>query len=376
MTVKPRIAIVTNIAWNIYNFRRGLAQAIKDAGYEPVLMAYADKYAEMLVAEGWEFVPLLNMRRTGLNPAKDLKLYLELLHKYEELKITAALHFTAKPLVYGSLAATKMKLPYIANMTGLGGPFSGDRFFIGLVTRVLYKLSFRRSYKIVFQNEDDRGFCIEKKMMQFSKTVLIPGSGVNMEKFSADLYQPPSSDKLVFLMFARLSWAKGIGYYIEAAKAVKEKHPDVVFRLIGPFDSDNLAIKKEQINLWHKAGIIEYLGVSDFIQNEISQAHVIVYPSYYKEGIPKSLIEAAAMSKPIITTNNVGCKEVVYDGVNGLLVPVKDTAALIEACEKFIAMRDEIRNKMGEESRKIAVEKFDEKLVLKNYMDLISGMLK
>jgi glycosyltransferase involved in cell wall biosynthesis len=174
-------------------------------------------------------------------------------------------------------------------------------------------------------------------------------------------------------MFSRLSRAKGVEYYVNAARTIKKRFSSIVFQLAGPFDSDSLAIKKTDIERWQQEGIIEYLGVSDFIQKEISQAHIIVYPSYYREGIPKSLIESAAMSRPIITTNNVGCREVVKQGLNGFLIPIKDTNALIEACERFIQMSDEEKNKLGKASRQIAIEKFDEKKIIPVYIKLINN---
>jgi glycosyltransferase involved in cell wall biosynthesis len=373
--MKPKIAIVTNIAWNLYNFRRDLARALKEAGYEPVLIAYPDNYAAKLVEEGWTFVPMKNMERTGINPAKDIQLLFDFINTYKRLNIACALHYNAKPLVYASFAASYLNIPYIANITGLAGPFSGNRALISKVVGLLYKRAFKNSYKVVFQNKDDRAFFLDKKLTKASKTVLIPGSGVNMDKFDARLFEVPSNDKLIFLMFSRLSWAKGIAYYVDAARIVKRKYPGVEFKLMGPFDSDKLAIKKEQVEEWQKEGAIEYLGVSDNVQREICKADVIVYPSYYMEGLPKSLIESAAMSKPIITTDNVGCREAVDDGVNGFLVPVKDSAALVEACEKLINMPAEERAKMGEASRKIAVDRFDEKKVLGIYLNLINKIM-
>ncbi|MEO6151498.1 MAG: glycosyltransferase family 4 protein [Mucilaginibacter sp.] len=374
-SAKPRVAIVTNIAWNIYNFRRGLATAIREAGYEPVLMAAPDPYAEKLIEEGWIFIPVNNLERTGINPLKDLRLLNEFIKLYKGNKIACALHYNAKPLVYASLAASYLGIPYIPSITGLAGPFSGDRPLIGKIVTILYTSALKHSYRVVFQNNEDRAFFLEKKITVAPKTLLIEGSGVNMEKFRSELYGEPPADHLVFLMFARLSRAKGVEYFIDSARFIKKKHPNIVFKLAGPFDSDKLALTKEEIDAWVKEGIIEYLGVSDFIQKEISQAHVIVYPSYYREGIPKSLIESAAMSRPIITTDNVGCREVVKDGVNGFLVPVKSGVALTAACERFIALSAEEKIAMGKASRELAAERFDEKKVVGAYVRLIGDCL-
>ncbi|MEP6512661.1 MAG: glycosyltransferase family 4 protein [Parafilimonas sp.] len=373
--LKPNVAIVTNIAWNIYNFRRALALAIKDAGYNPIFMAAPDPYAERLTEEGYTFIPFANLQRAGINPFKDLQLLRDFIKAFKTLNIKCALLYNAKPLVYGSLAASYLKIPYIPTITGLAGPFSGNRFFISKITTMLYRFSLLKSCKIVFQNKEDRNFFLDKKITQPENTFLIEGSGVDMEKFRAELYGLPPEDKIVFLMFGRLSRAKGIEYYVSAAKAIRKKYSNVVFRLAGPFDNDKLAISREKVEEWHQQAIIEYLGVSDFVQNEISEAHVIVYPSYYREGIPKSLIESAAMSRPIITTNNVGCREVVQQGVNGFLIPMKNTQALIDACENFIQMPGEVRDKLGKASRQIAVERFDEKKVIAEYLKLINNCM-
>ncbi|GAA4331429.1 glycosyltransferase family 4 protein [Mucilaginibacter gynuensis] len=372
MSSRPRIAIVTNIAWNIYNFRRGLAIAIKNAGYDPILIAADDSYGAKLSQEGWDFVPVNHLERTGVNPIKDLMLFNEFIKIYKEYNISFALHYNAKPLVYASLAAAFLEIPFIPNITGLAGPFSGNRKLIAFLVTKLYRWALNKSEKVVFQNNEDLEFFVKNKIINLEKAILIEGSGVNMDNFKADLFEAPSDENTVFLMFARLSRAKGVEEYVNAARFIKNLYPKVTFKLAGPFDSDKLAIRKEEVEEWVNEGVIEYLGVSDFIQREISKAHAIVYPSYYREGVPKSLIESAAMSKPIITTDNVGCREVVRDGVNGYLIPVRDSASLAAAFTKFINLDKDQRDSFGEESRKIATSRFDEKIVIEAYMKLIN----
>jgi glycosyltransferase involved in cell wall biosynthesis len=317
-----------------------------------------------------------HLERTGVNPVKDLLLLKEFIDLYRDQNIKFALHYNAKPLVYASLAAAALKIPYIATITGLAGPFTGDRAIIRQIVTGLYRLAFAKCYKLGFQNKEDLKFFLDKKMISEAKTFLVQGSGVNMDDFRAERYGEPPVDKTVFLMFARLSWAKGVQYYFEAAKIIKTKYPNVVFKLAGPFDGDSLSISKQQIDEWHNSGFIEYIGVSDFIQREISEAHVIVYPSYYREGVPRSLIESAAMSRPIITTDNVGCREVVNDGVNGYLVPVKDSNALAAAFERYLNLTDEEKLKMGASSRQLALDRFDEKAILSTYIGYIDNALQ
>jgi glycosyltransferase involved in cell wall biosynthesis len=373
---RQKIAIVTNIAWNIYNFRKDLVCAIKEAGYEPVMMAAHDKYADQLKEEGWTFIPLKNLERTGINPLKDLFLLFDLIKIYKAHSIKCALHYTAKPLVYASLSASFLKIPYIPTITGLAGPFSGNRRIIRKIVTLLYRFSLRSSHKIIFQNTEDRNFFLAKKITELQKTIIVNGSGIDLDKFRCGLYDSPPKDKIVFLMCSRLSKAKGVEYYVNAARHIRKKYPHTLFRLAGPFDSDKLAICKKEVEKWQKEGIIEYIGVSDSVEKEISKAHVIVYPSYYMEGIPKSLIEAAAMSRPIITTDNVGCRDVVQNNVNGFLIPTKNSEILIETCERFIKMSDEERERFGTASRQIALEKFDGKKITRRYLDLIRGCVE
>ena len=374
MKSKPRVAIVTNIAWNIYNFRRGLANAIKEAGYEPVLMAATDEYAEKLEKEGWHFIPLKNMERAGMNPIADLKLLFDLIRIYKRNDIKCALHYNSKPLIYASLSASFLKIPYLPTITGLAGPFSGNRTITSKIVTLLYKYSLKNSHKVLFQNNEDLNFFLDKKITQAGKTMIVPGSGVNLDEYRSASFSFPPNEKIVFLMFGRLSRAKGVEYYVNAARAVKKRFPSAIFRLAGPFECDELAISRQEVEGWHQEGVIEYVGVSDYIRKEISEAHVIVYPSYYREGIPKALIESAAMSRPIITTDNVGCKEVVQHGVNGFLVPIKDTQALIAACERFILLSEEEKTKFSIASRQIS-QRFDEKKVIPEYITLINDCL-
>jgi len=374
MDPKPKVAIVTNIAWNIYNFRRGLANAIKEAGYEPVLLASPDQYAAKLEKEGWHFIPLKNLDRAGVNPIADLRLMFDFMAIYKKHSIECALHYTAKPLIYASLSASFLKIPFIPTITGLAGPFSGDRPVIRKIVTLLYRYSLKNSYKVLFQNSEDLDFFLNKKITKSWKTSVVPGSGVNLDEYQSESFSSLPNDKIVFLMFGRLSKAKGVEYYINAAREIRSRFPNTIFRLAGPFECDELAISKQEIERWHQEGVIEYVGFSDNIRKEINEAHVIVYPSYYREGIPKSLIESAAMSRPIITTDNVGCREVVQDGVNGFLIPMKNAQALTEACERFILLSDEERSKFSSASRQIS-HKFDEKKVIPEYIKLIDSCL-
>ena len=373
---RPSIAIVTNIAWNLYNFRYGLAEAIKKAGYEPVLIAAPDSYVQKIEEAGWNFIPMRHLERTGINLLKDVLLFKEFITVYKHYNISFCLHYNAKPLVYAGLAASFLNIPYISTITGLAGPFSGNRYIISKIVSFLYKISLKKSHKVLFQNEEDRTFFLDKKIVEQNITAIVEGSGVNMDKFKQNLYATPIKKDIVFFMFSRLSKAKGVENYVEAARVIKKQYKNVRFLLAGPFDHDKLAIKKQQVERWESEKVIEYLGVSDHIQEEISKADIIVYPSYYREGVPKSLIESAAMSRPIITTDNVGCREVVKDGVNGFLVPVKDVSALVAACEKFILMSEAQRKAFGEASRKLVEERFAETSVTSLYVKLIKERLQ
>ena len=367
-----KIVICSNTAWSIYNFRLNLIRSLKNEDYEVVIIAPYDEYAEKLKSE-FEYYDVF-MNNKGTNPVEDIKTLWNYYNLYKKIKPSIVLNFTIKPNIYGTLACGFLNIKTINNIAGLGTLFINQNLITKLV-KFLYKISQRKATKIFFQNKDDYHLFLNEKLVDKNKCDILPGSGVDTEKF-----KPIGIEKkdniFRFLLIARMLWDKGVGEYIEAARIIKQKYKNVEFQLLGPIGVDNpQAISKEQIDKWVSEGIVNYLGVSDNVKEYIAKADCIVLPSFYREGVPRTLLEAASMQKPIITTNSVGCKEVVDDGINGYLCEVRNTKDLANKMEKMLNLSEEDRIKMGKAGRKKIIEKFDEKIVIDKYLKTIREIL-
>ena len=331
-----KIAICINTAWNLVNFRAGLISALIAEGHEVLAVAPPDKHVSRVTALGCRFVPI-TMDNRGTNPIKDFFLFVRLLRLLGREKPDVFLAYTIKPNVYGSLAAHCFGVPVINNIAGLGTVFIKNTLLTAVV-RGLYKLSLRSSAKIFFQNEDDRSIFVREGLVDPALTDRLPGSGVDLQRFE---YCPPTISKggVRFLLIARMLWDKGVGELVQAARLLKQRGIQAEVCLLGFLDVKNpSAISRTQMDEWVAEGVVTYLGEADDVRPHIVEASCVVLPSFYREGVPRSLLEAAAMGRPIITTNSVGCREVVDDGVNGFLCQPQDAQDLAEKMERFIAL--------------------------------------
>lgn len=354
-----KILIVSHYTKSLINFRGDLIKSISTLGHDVITVGPEKGYEEELKKLGAAFIQI-PLDRTGVNPAKDLKTLLSLIKIMSKLKPDIVLSYAIKPVIYGSLAARFTEVKAIYSMIpGLGYVFTGSEGkenILKKLVKLLYKKALKNNKAVFFQNPDDMEFFKSEKILgNVTKAVLINGSGVNLDKF---YYVHPPTKPVSFLLIARLIWDKGIGEYVDAARMLKARYPDVSFKLLGPFDSNPAAIKKSDVERWVCQGIIEYLGETDDVRPFIANSSVYVLPSFYREGTPRSILEAMAMGRPIITTNAPGCKETVKEGVNGFLVPTKDPVSLAAAMEKFI-INPELIIPMGRKSREIAKEKYD-----------------
>ena len=354
-----KIAIIAGYAKSLINFRGELIREFIKLGHQVIAMAPESGFERELNSIGAQYrsIPL---QRNGLNVFKDLCTLLSLLKILREEKPDIVFLYTVKPVIYGSLAAQMAKIPYVYSMiTGLGYPFTGATLkqrMLAKLLRFLYKLSLKNNKKVFFQNPDDLRLFKELNLLTGgNKAVLINGSGVDVRKFA---YETAKVNPLSFLLMARLLWDKGIAEYVEAARMLKQRYPDVRFKILGPFDSNPAGINPEDVESWVAEGVIEYLGETDDVRPYIADTSVFVLPSFYREGTPRSVLEAMSMGRPIITTDAPGCRETVQEGVNGFLVPVKDSRALAAAMEFFI-LNPEMISIMGTKSREIAIEKYD-----------------
>lgn len=366
-----KIAIVINTSWNIYNFRLGLLNALKEEGHEIVCIAPKDEYSQKLKDFGFEYYDV-NINNKGTNPIEDMKLTKEFYNIFKKIKPDVILQYTIKPNIYGSIAARLLKIPVISNISGLGTVFLNDNLS-SKIAKFLYKVSLKKN-TVFFQNSDDQNLFITNKLLKENQTDLVAGSGINTEKFDTD--KKIDENKITFLFIARLVRDKGIIEYIEAIKKLKkeENNSNIKFKILGSLYKNNpTAISQEELDSWVKDEIIEYLGHSDNVKEEIEKADCIVLPSY-REGLSRVLLEAASLQRPIITTNTPGCRDVVNHNENGFLCEVKDSNDLKNQIVNMINLPYEDRLKMGQKGRELIINEFDEKVVIqkyKNYIDKI-----
>jgi len=366
------VAIVLNTSWNIYNFRLALIHALRNVGYTVVLIAPRDEYSQKLEEEGFLYYDI-KMNNKGMNPFEDLLLIHDFYKLYRKIKPDILLNYTIKPNIYSSLAAKCLGIPVINNITGLGTVFLNNNIS-SHIARWLYKISLYKN-SVVFQNRDDMRLFVEKKLLKEKSVTLIPGSGIDTKRFKSK-ERVSKNKKFTFLMIARLIKDKGIKEYIEAIRLVRQSanYKNCTFKILGSlYLSNPTAISGQELDSWIEEGLIEYLGHSDNVQEEIDKVDCVVLPSY-REGLSRVLLEASSMEKPIITTNVPGCRDVVDAGVNGYLVEVKNSVDLAEAILKMVNLPTEELIRMGEEGRKKVVNNFSQQKVIDKYLSLLEGL--
>nr|WP_224745934.1 glycosyltransferase family 4 protein [Neiella litorisoli] len=364
--------ISANTSWYVYNFRKNTILSLIGRGYSVTVLSPADNYVAKLEALGVEHRDIY-MDRGGKNPLNDLVTLASLVKFFFTNQFDLLLNFTPKNNIYGTLVAKAFGLKIINNISGLGSVFVRNSL-VAKLTVLLYKLSQRRADVVFFQNIEDKKLFLKHKIILNGSNVVLPGSGVDLQRFKAT---PSTNDGVLKLVLvARMLVEKGVCIYAEAARILKQKYGDKIeFRLLGIIDSKNKsAIKECQIRSWVDEGLLTYLGESERVEIQVAEADCVVLPSYYREGIPRSLLEAAAMAKPIITTDNVGCRETVVNGVNGLLCRPNDVDSLVSVIEKMYAMSHEERLTFGRKSRQLAEQKFDEHIVISSYLSAIDQL--
>mgnify|MGYP000713458819 CR=1 FL=1 len=354
--------IIASSPNSILNFRGALIDSLISKGYTVHIavpeISKASHLITKLEKKGIR-IHKINFNRTGLNPISDIKTLIAILNLMRSILPIYVLSYTVKPVIYGSIASQIMHIKHFALITGLGFTFSTEfakhhplvHFFI----KFLYKISLRRTDKIFFQNPDDELLFKKLKITHnLSPTFVVNGSGVDLDYYH--LCELPK--KLNFLLVARLLESKGVRIYAEAASIIKIKHPNVVFTLVGKIDENPNAISKSLLNEWIHSGDIDYLGHLPDVRGAIANCSVFVLPSYYREGTPRSILEAMSMGRAVITTDLPGCRETVVDGENGYLVKPKSVESLVEALNLFID-KPNLTLSMGRKSREIAEIKYD-----------------
>ncbi len=370
-TTTRTIVLSINTSWNIVNFRRNLIVRLQREGYDVVALAPRDAHSETLIAMGVRYFPV-DIDSKGLSPVRDLKLAAQYYRILKQLRPVAFLGWTIKPNVYGSLAAHALGIPVINNISGLGTAF----IKVGLLTRIvrrLYRTALARSATVFFQNRHDRDLFVAQRLVRAPRTVLLPGSGIDLAQFVPDpAGEGPSP---VFLMVARLLRDKGVVEFAEAARIVRQIRSDVAFQLLGFLDVQNrTAIDRAMVDGWEREGILSYLGEAADVRPYLAHATAVVLPSY-REGMPRSLLEAAAMGRPLIATDVPGCTEIARAGENAFLCAPRDARSLADAMLALLGLTPDARAAMGRRSRTIAEREFDVSVVEARYLDAIARVI-
>lgn len=368
----PTVLLSVNTAWNAWNFRLGLIEAIMKRGHRVLVAAPADRYAERLIQSGCEFVDF-PMDSNGTHPGRDLQLLLRYLMLFHKQRPAAYLGYTIKPNIYGSIAAQMAGVPVVNNIGGLGATFIDDSM-VTRVARLLYKIALRRSTRVFFQNAEDQQLFIKTRLTDAALADLLPGSGIRLGDYDPDSHVNGDRSAFRFLLVGRMLINKGVVEFVDAARMVRKKISGAHFQLLGPVNEANPnSVSSALIAAWEAEGVVEYLGEADDVRSYIASADCVVLPSY-REGVPRTLLEAAAMARPIVATRVPGCTDVVEDEVNGLLCHARDAVDLAEKMMTMISLTPAERASMGSAGRRKVEHEFDEALVINNYLKVIGDI--
>lgn len=359
MISMEKIILISNNARSMLLFRLCFMKKLLSLGFEVIVCSpYEQTSFEALEKLGVKTESLI-INRDGMNPLQEISSLLQIRKILSRHKPQACIFYTIKPVIYGSLACRSLGMTNVYSMIpGLGYVFVGNTWLkkvLQLSVKIAYRIALKNNKKVLFLNKDDANYFISAKIVTNSQAYLSNGEGVDLSCYT---YTAPQKEQIEFLFMGRLLRDKGIGEYVAAARILKNKHKTAVFKVVGGIDDNPSSIEKAELQSWINEGIIDYCGYLIDVRIALKSSSVFVLPSYYKEGMPVSILEAMAIGRPIITTNTPGCRETVEDEVNGFLVPIKNIDALVVAMERFI-LNPELIAKMGEESRKIVEAKFN-----------------
>ena len=370
ISLKKKVLILANNAGGLYNFRFELICELIKQGLEvyfAVPETIEHKKVKLIIDAGAKYIQT-HMNRRGSNPFEDIKLIIRYKNIIKVLNPDVILTYTIKPNIYGNYVASKLDKPTIMNVTGIGSSLTSGSLK-NLVKR-MYKYACSKAKLIFFQNKHNQDFFIKNNIVNSEKTILIPGSGVNIEKFKP-VERDKKDNNIRFLFVGRIMKEKGIEEYVQAADRITKRYNHTEFQILGSFEEE----KYKDIIIHNENKKIKYLGRSDDVRKEIKEVDCIVHPSYH-EGMSNVLLEGAAMGKPLIASDIPGCKEIVEDGYNGYLFKVKSVKSLEKKLVQFINLDDSTRELMGENSRNKVVKEFDRKIVVDEYMRAINAVIK
>lgn len=376
MSGRPRLLYLITEDWYFWSHRLDLARAARDAGFDVTIATRVTDHGEQIQGEGFHLVPISLFRRSR-NPLRELGTIMELVRVYRRVQPHLVHHVAMKPILYGSLAAWVVRVPVVLNaFAGLGYLFTSSerqRGVVHWVLRVALRSVIGRSGStILFQNEADRDELVQAGIVRPSRTRIIAGSGIDINVFSVKP-SPPGTPLVV--LPSRMLWDKGVGEFVQAARDLKRKGTDARFVLVGRCDEDNpAAIRREELAQWVGEGAVEWWGHRDDMSAVYEGTTLVVLPSY-REGLPKVLLEAAACGRAIVATDVPGCRDVVQDRINGILIPPKDSSALATAIAGLLSDQS-TREAMGWRSREMVVAKWAGPKIIEQVLNLYSDMLK
>jgi glycosyltransferase involved in cell wall biosynthesis len=365
-----KVIIVGALPSSLVNFRGELIKDILTSGHSTLAMANGASISEVTAIEMLtvKYIDYC-VERNGLNPLKDVRTFIELSRTFKREKPDVILAYTIKPIVWGGLAARFSGVEnFYALVTGLGFAFQQGSFLkntLMKVVKILYRTSLKNAKGVIFQNKDNKHVFIDNKLIDSERCSLVNGSGVDLSLFA----KSKLSNEYTFLLIARLLGDKGIREYVKAAGIVKDKYPNAIFNLVGPEDPSPDGISLNEVTSWHDNGVINYHGGTEDVRPYIEQSNIFVLPSYH-EGMPRTVLEAMAMGRPILTTNVPGCKETVVNGKNGWLVEKANIEQLADKMIWFIENQGEWQ-RMGDISHQMAIEKFDVHKVNKELLKIM-----
>ncbi|MBB3188801.1 glycosyltransferase family 4 protein [Halomonas cerina] len=362
------LVLVSNTSWYLYNFRRGTLVALRDAGFRVVALAPEDAYSRRLVEELGIAHVTLPMEGRGTRLLGEGRSLLALAYTLRRLKPAFVFNFTVKANVYSGLACRVLGIPYANNVSGLGTAFLHDSWLFRRV-QSLYGIANRGARCVFFQNQEDHDLFLSHGLLCDTPTAVLPGSGMDVKRFA---FSPlPATGPFTFVMIARLLGDKGVREYVQAARQVRAAHPKSRFLLIGPHGASNCtAIPEEEIRQWRDEGVVEVLGEQDDVRPFIQQAHVLVLPSY-REGMPRTVLEAAAMGRPAIVSDVPGCHQAVVNHQTGWLCQVRSAGSLVQSMERCLAMPQAKLQAMGRAARARIEREFDERIVVEAALDCL-----
>jgi len=374
---KTKLLIVVNELWFFHSHRLPLALGALKEGYDVYIVANGDKSLEDKVSNlGLKFHEV-SFSRSSVNPFRELKVLISLFRVYRKINPDIVHHVTIKPIIYGGIVARIVKTKSVVNsISGLGHVFISQGLISKArktIVKIIYRNLFKRdNVRAILQNPEERKILSKYNIIDFDRSFLIRGAGVDLETFSP-VVEP--SGPVVVTLAARMIWEKGVGVYIDAIKILKDKGIKAKFILAGGVDYDYPGfIKKSVLDNWHESGIVTWVGHHNDVSKLYQETHIVCLPSFYSEGVPKSLIEAAASGRPIVTTDKPGCREIVIDNFNGLLVKPCDANSLARALEILIKNKS-LRIEYGKNGRQLASGDFEVGSVVKSTLDVYADVI-